>query len=54
VVHFSELYRTHAGDLYRFAFFLSGDASLADDIVSDTFVRVWHARERVDLSTVKG
>ena len=54
MVDFSELYRTHAADVYRFALFLSGDASLADDIVSETFVRVWHARERVDLATVKG
>ena len=44
VVDFSELYRTHAGDVYRFALFLSGDAAAADDIVSETFVRLWHAR----------
>jgi RNA polymerase sigma-70 factor (ECF subfamily) len=34
--------------------FLSGDAALAEDLVSETFVRLWHARERVDLRTVKG
>ena len=54
VVDFSELYRTHAGDVYRFALFLSGDSALADDIVSETFIRLWHARCRVDLTTVKG
>ncbi len=32
---------------------MSGDRALADDIVSETFVRVWHARERLDLATVK-
>ena len=26
---------------------------LADDILSETFIRLWHARERVDLTTVK-
>jgi RNA polymerase sigma-70 factor, ECF subfamily len=50
---FSELYQAHAGDVYRFALFLSGDPDLAEDIVSETYIRLWHARERVDLSTVK-
>jgi RNA polymerase sigma-70 factor (ECF subfamily) len=54
VVDFSELYRTHASDVYRFALFLSGDPAMADDIVSETFIRLWHARSRVDLTTVKG
>ncbi len=50
---FSELYRTHARDVHRFALFLSGDPALADDITSETFVRMWNARARVDLTTVK-
>ncbi len=50
---FSGLYRAYAGDVRRFALFLSGDASLADDIVSETFIRMWKARARVDLATVK-
>lgn len=54
MVDFSALYRTHAGDVHRFALFLSGDPALADDIVSETFIRLWHARRRVDLTTVKG
>jgi len=54
VIDFSELYRTHAGDVHRFALFLSGDPALADDILSETFIRLWHARDRVDLTTVKG
>jgi RNA polymerase sigma-70 factor (ECF subfamily) len=37
----------------RFALFLSGDHDVADDIASETFVRVWHARARPDLTTVK-
>ena len=53
-VAFTALYRTHARDVYRFALFLSGNAALADDIVSETFVRAWHARSRLDLTTVKG
>jgi RNA polymerase sigma-70 factor, ECF subfamily len=54
VIDFSELYRTHASDVHRFVLFLSGDPALADDILSETFIRLWHARGRVDLTTVKG
>ena len=53
MIDFSELYRTHAGDVHRFVLFLSGDPALADDILSETFIRLWHARDRVDLTTVK-
>ena len=52
-IEFSALYRRYARDVHRFALFLSGDASLADDIVSETFVRAWHVRSRLDLATVK-
>lgn len=52
-IDFSALYRAHARDVHRFALFLSGDAVLADDIASETFVRAWHARSRLDLATVK-
>ena len=54
MIDFSELYRTHAGDVHRFVLFLSGDPALADDILSETFIRLWYARDRVDLTTVKG
>ena len=54
MIDFAELYRTHAGDVHRFALFLSGNPALADDILSETFIRLWHARDRVDLTTVKG
>jgi len=50
---FSDLFQSHSRDVYRFALFLSGDHDLAEDIVSETFIRVWHARERLDLTTVK-
>ena len=50
---FSALYRRYARDVYRFVVFFSGDAGLADDIVSETFIRAWHARARLDLSTVR-
>jgi RNA polymerase sigma-70 factor, ECF subfamily len=53
VTTFSDLFQAHSRDVYRFALFLSGDHDLAEDIASETFIRVWHARERLDLATVK-
>lgn len=50
---FSGLFQAYSRDVYRFALFLSGDHDVAEDIASETFVRVWHARERLDLTTVK-
>jgi RNA polymerase sigma-70 factor (ECF subfamily) len=54
LVDFAALYRDHASDVHRFALYLSGDPSLAEDLVSEAFVRVWTARDRVDLTTVRG
>jgi RNA polymerase sigma-70 factor (ECF subfamily) len=54
LVDFSGLYQKHARDLCRFALYLSGDAALADDLVSEAFVRVWTARDRVEWPTVRG
>jgi RNA polymerase sigma-70 factor, ECF subfamily len=53
VADFSGLYKAHARDVHRFVLFLSGDPGLADDIVSETFIRLWNARKRVDLTTVR-
>ncbi|MEZ4653844.1 MAG: sigma-70 family RNA polymerase sigma factor [Candidatus Eisenbacteria bacterium] len=49
---FAGLYRRHAPDVLRFALYLSGDRMHAEDIVSDTFVRVG-ARDRLELPTVR-
>jgi DNA-directed RNA polymerase specialized sigma24 family protein len=46
LVDFAGLYREYALDVRRFALYLSGDATLADDLVSEVFVRVWTARDR--------
>jgi len=53
MVDFITLYRTHRRDVYRFALFLCGDATLAEDIVAETFLRVWSGDGRLDLPTVK-
>ena len=51
---FSVLYQKYAPDVFRFAMYLSGNRSEAEDIVSETFVRVWTAPEPVAMATVKG
>ena len=51
---FDALYREYAGNVYRFALSLSGNRAVAEDITSETFVRVWTARDRLDLTTVIG
>ena len=50
---FSGLYGRYAPGVYRYALFLCGDRTLAEDITSETFVRVWGARDRVELPTVR-
>lgn len=54
MIDFESLYERHSGAVFRFALSLSGDRTLAEDITSETFVRVWTARARVDLATVAG
>lgn len=48
------LYRRYAPAVYRFALSLSGDRATAEDLTSETFVRLWTARDRLDLTTVLG
>src|SRR5215469_15732915 len=51
---FTELYRNHAGAVYRFALYLSGDPTLAEDVVSETFLRIWDSTAAVRMETVRG
>jgi RNA polymerase sigma-70 factor, ECF subfamily len=51
---FSTLYKKYAPDVFRFALYLSGDRSQAEDITSETFVRAWTSPERIEVATVKG
>jgi len=53
-VDYSDLYRTYSHELRRFAVYLSGNPALADDLVSEAFVRAWTARDRIEFSTVRG
>jgi RNA polymerase sigma-70 factor (ECF subfamily) len=48
-----DLYQRYAADVYRFALFLSGDPAEAEDITSESFVRLWTAPGDIRRATVK-
>ena len=41
-------YRSHGGELYRFALRSLGDRTLAEEAVQETFLRAWRASDRYD------
>jgi RNA polymerase sigma-70 factor (ECF subfamily) len=53
MISFHDLYQKYARDVYRFAYWLSGDAAEAEDIASETFVRAWTAFDDLKMPTVK-
>ena len=50
---FEDLYQRYARDVYRFALYLCGNKALAEDIASETFVRVWTVRDAIRTESVK-
>ena len=50
---FEELYDGYATQVYRFAFWLAGDGSEAEDITSDTFIRAWANHSAIRTQTLK-
>jgi RNA polymerase sigma-70 factor (ECF subfamily) len=52
-ITFHELYSRYAGDVYRFAHWLSGNPHDAQDITAETFVRAWTAPQEPRLESVK-
>lgn len=51
---FASLYEKYAPDVFRFAFYLCGNRADAEDIASETFVRVWTSAGEIRTETVKG
>jgi len=51
---FSSMYEKYAADVFRFALYLSGNRSDAEDITSETFVRAWASRDSIETETIKG
>jgi RNA polymerase sigma-70 factor (ECF subfamily) len=48
-----ELYRRHAGTVFRFAYGLCRNRAEAEDIVSETFIRVLTRAERIESATAR-
>jgi RNA polymerase sigma-70 factor (ECF subfamily) len=52
---FNGLIATYMDDLYRYAYWLSGSHTVADDLVQDTLVRAWKAMDSLqDDKAAKG
>lgn len=52
---FNALIGAYMNDLFRYAYWLSGDRSIADDLVQETLVRAWKSLDRLnDPKAVKG
>ena len=54
VTNFHDLYQKYAQDVYRFAYWLCGNAQDAEDITSETFVRALTMSDQIRAETVKG
>lgn len=48
-----ELYQRYAADVYRFSFWISGNATEAEDLTSETFVRAFNGADGLRAETVK-
>ena len=53
MLNFNELYDLYANEVYKFAYWLSGDRFEAEDITSETFVRVWVRFNSIRTETLK-
>lgn len=53
MLNFQELYESYANEVYRFAYWLAGDSSEAEDITSETFIRAWVNSKTIRTETLK-
>lgn len=53
MINFQTLYKSNAPDVYRFALWLCGDLSEAEDITSETFTRAWVHNSKIRTETLK-
>lgn len=50
---FESLYEEYSTEVLKFACYLAGDRTEAEDITSETFVRAWSGRARIRTATLK-
>lgn len=50
---FQDLYASYAADIHRFAYWLAGDSSEAEDITSETLIRAWVKYDKIRTETLK-
>lgn len=50
---FEALYKSYFEDVYRFAYWLTGDGYEAEDITSETFIRAWTSNSPIRTETLK-
>ena len=50
---FNQLYESYAKDVFRFAFWLSGNRTWAEDITSETMIRAWTHFQPIRTETLK-
>ncbi len=50
---FEHIYNTYVKDIRRFLFFKTQDVDLAEDLLQDTFVKLWDNCSRVNYDKVK-
>lgn len=51
---FEDIFNLYAKDLRRFIYFKTKDIDAAEDILQDTFVKLWDNCDKVDYGFVKG
>lgn len=44
---FNDLVSSHMDDLYRFAYWLSGNRAVAEELVQETLIRAWRSMDRL-------
>jgi len=47
-LYFENIVRTLANDLFRYAYWLCNDRSIADDLVQETFLRAWKSIDKLN------
>ena len=48
-----DLYKQYAKNVHKYAYYLSGNEMMAEDITSETFIRAWVSINRIRESTMK-